>query len=47
MIGVIRKQELENLVAVMIEEGSDAADIIATVKDTIIETEKAIQEARP
>lgn len=40
MISVIHKQELENLVAMMIEEGDDAADIIALVKDAIIETEK-------
>ncbi len=44
MISVQRAKELENLVACMIENGDDAADIIATVKDTIIEVQKTLNQ---
>lgn len=42
MFSCIRQNELENLIGVMIQEGDDPADIIATVKDTIIQTQLAL-----
>jgi hypothetical protein len=42
MISVEREKELQNLVSIMIEEGNDAMEIIASVKTAIIEAMYAI-----
>lgn len=42
MVSVAREKELQSLVSVMIEEGNDAMEIIASVKTAIIETMNAI-----